>query len=199
MPPQLKWQAPAGAQGHCDRLHTTMSSDSESPSSQGGASSGEEFEAASSEAPSSSSSSGEEYDGEEERPRPRGPMRGRGSGAAAAAAARRPAAAAPPAKRQRAGPQPKLTDLLKSASKEQLVSLVVHLNDDAGGELEGRIAALLPPPDLSVSGRRAPFKPSSRAVGMGSTTEFQSCSGLACMDSGAIRGLFAWFASLSAA
>ncbi|KAI7836813.1 hypothetical protein COHA_009314 [Chlorella ohadii] len=51
--------------------------------------------------------------------------------------------------RKRAGPQPKLTDLLKSASKEQLVSLVVHLNDDAGGELEGRIAALLPPPDLS--------------------------------------------------
>lgn len=67
------------------------------------------------------------------------------------AAPRRPAAAAPPAKRPRAGPQPKLTDLLKSASKEQLVSLVVHLNDDAGGELEGRIAALLPPPDLSVS------------------------------------------------
>ncbi|PRW33887.1 tethering factor for nuclear proteasome STS1-like isoform X2 [Chlorella sorokiniana] len=90
-----------------------MPSDSEAPSSQGGASSGEEYEAASRE-PSSSSP--------------------------------------PPAKRPRAGPQPKLTDLLKSASKEQLVSLVVHLNDDAGGELEGRISALLPPPDLSRVG-----------------------------------------------
>lgn len=110
--------------------------------------------ATSSEAPSSSSSSGEEYDVEEERPRARGPVRGPGSASAAAAAARRPAAAAPPAKRPRAGPQPKLTDLLKSTSKEQLMSLVVHLNDDAGGELEGRIAALLPLPDLSVSDGR---------------------------------------------
>lgn len=127
-----------------------MPSDSEHPSSQGAASSGEEYEGASGEASSSFSSSGEEYEVEAARPRARGPSRGPGSASAAAAAARRPAAAAPPPKRQRAGPQPKLTDLLKSASKEQLVSLVVSLNDDADGTLEGRIAALLPPPDLSV-------------------------------------------------
>jgi hypothetical protein len=47
--------------------------------------------------------------------------------------------------------QPKLTDLLKSASKEQLVSLVLELNGQVPG-LEGRVAALLPPPDLTVRG-----------------------------------------------
>ena len=48
--------------------------------------------------------------------------------------------------------QPKLTDLLKSASKEQLVSLLLDLNGEVPG-LEGRVAALLPPPDLTVRRR----------------------------------------------
>ncbi|KAL4451335.1 hypothetical protein ABPG77_009407 [Micractinium sp. CCAP 211/92] len=51
-------------------------------------------------------------------------------------------------KRQRASQQPKLTDLLLSASKEQLVSLVRELDDESGGSLAERVAALLPPPDL---------------------------------------------------
>lgn len=53
-------------------------------------------------------------------------------------------------KRPRVGAGPKLTDILHTASKEQLVSLVLDLNDEAGGSLEDRITALLPPPDLSV-------------------------------------------------
>lgn len=96
---------------------------------------------------SESSSSGEEYVASEEeapqrkRPLPRPSNRGGGGGGAAAAAA---------PKRQRAAQQPKLPDLLQSASKEQLVALVLSLNQQAGGQLEGRIGDLLPPPDLTV-------------------------------------------------
>lgn len=44
--------------------------------------------------------------------------------------------------------QPKLTDLLQSASEQQLVDLVLALNDEEQGLAE-RVAELLPPPDLS--------------------------------------------------
>ena len=90
-----------------------------------------------------------------ERPQQRGPMRG----ARAPAPLRRPAAAAPagaPApKRARASAQPKLTDLLHTASKHQLEHLIMQLISEVGGELEGRIVALLPPPDLEVGAGRA--------------------------------------------
>lgn len=85
------------------------------------------------------------------RPAARGPTRGArappsGSPSAGAAAARpRPRVAVPQPKRQRASQQPKLTDLLLSASKEQLVSLVRELDDESGGSLAERVAALLPP------------------------------------------------------
>ena len=127
--------------------------------------SGSEYEALSDEE-LSASSSGEEYAASEEEERPRarpGPMRGTGSASGNALRRAAPAPAggsAPKRPRTAAVHQPKLTDLLKSASKEQLVSLVLELNGEVPG-LEGRVAALLPPPDLTVRGwvdRRLPLR-----------------------------------------
>ncbi|KAL4420752.1 hypothetical protein ABPG75_010408 [Micractinium tetrahymenae] len=117
-----------------------------------------EFELSSSSDPEDSGSqyvaSEQENDASEvqqrRRPAARGPTRGAGAPASAPAAAARPrpAVAAPPPKRQRAGQQPKLTDLLQSASKEQLVTLLLELDGESGGGLADKVAALLPPPDL---------------------------------------------------
>lgn len=126
---------------------------------------------------------------QQRRPAARGPTRGAG-GPGLSAAFPPPSIAAPQPKRQRAGQQPKLTDLLQTASKQQLVTLLLELDGESDGGLAGRVAALLPPPDLrsiqaEIQGLERKVE---KAFPYGERRAIQGCTNT-CMFGGPQRGV----------